>query len=191
MSVKKYAWLLLPWSLLVAVLWAQAPRVVAQTIDRTEGSPKIAQWVIDHTAANQQAEVLVVVSDRADLGQADRLTTKAARGRYVYETFFAHAQRTQRPIIAWLQQRGVEYRSFYSVNAIWVKADRETALVLAARSDVARLDGNPAIYNDVPQPTTQIGPPPARPTGVEQSLQYVNAPAVWSQGFTGQGIVVG
>jgi hypothetical protein len=59
----------------------------------------------------------------------------------------------------------VPYRSFYIVNAIWVKADRDTALALAARSDVARLDGNPAIYNDFAQPAryAPIGPLPARP----------------------------
>ena len=147
MSVKKFAWWLLPLSLLLAILLAQAPRSAAQTTDRAEANPKIARWVLDHTAANQQAEILVVLADRADVSEADRLTSKAAKGRYVYETLFAHAQQTQRPLIAWLQQRGVEYRSFYIVNAIWVKADRDTALALAARSDVARLDGNPLIYN--------------------------------------------
>ena len=92
------------------------------------------------------------MNDQADLTAADRLTTKAAKGRYVYETLYATAQRSQQSIVAWLQQRAVPYRSFYIVNAIWVKADRETALALAARSDVARLDGNPVIHNDFAQP---------------------------------------
>ena len=109
----------------------------------------------------------------------------------MYETLFAHAQRTQRPVVAWLQQRGVAYRSFYIVNAIWVKADRETALALAARSDVARLDGNPPIYNAFAQPEKSIGPQPARADSIEPGIQYVNAPQVWSLGYTGQGIVVG
>lgn len=189
--MKKLAWLLLPWALLVAVLWAQAPQGVARTIVRTEDSPKIARWVIDHTVANQQAEALVVLADRADLRQADRLTTKAAKGRYVYETLFAHAQRTQRPIIAWLQQHGIEYRSFYIVNAIWVKADRGTALALAARSDVARLDGNPPIDNGFTQPQKSLGPQPGRTESIEPGIQDTRAPQVWDLGFTGQGIVVG
>jgi serine protease AprX len=189
--MKKLVWLLLPWSLLLAVLLAQTPRGVAQTIDRTADNPKIDRWVIDHTVDQQQAEFLVVLADRADLSGADRLATKAAQGRYVYDTLFAHAQRTQRPIIAWLQQRGVEYRSFYIVNAIWVKADRETALALAARSDVARLDGNPAIYNDFAQPGGSIAAQPDRTENIEPGIQYVHAPQVWNLGFTGQGIVVG
>ncbi|HTP09218.1 MAG TPA: S8 family serine peptidase [Anaerolineae bacterium] len=189
--MKKLAWLLFPLTVLLAMVLSQTPRGVAQRIDRAEDNPKIDRWVIDRTADNQQAEFLVVLADRADLSGADRLTTKAAKGRYVYETLFTHAQVTQRPIIAWLQQHDVEYRSFYIVNAIWVKADRETALALAARSDVARLDGNPQIYNDLVQPEKSIGPQPERVASIEPGIQYVNAPQVWDLGFTGQGIVIG
>ncbi len=189
--MKKPVWLLLPVSLLLVVVLARAPRGVAQTLDRAADNPKIERWVIDHTADDQQAEFLVVLADRADLSEADHLTTKAAKGRYVYETLFAHAQHTQRPIVEWLQQRGVAYRSFYIVNAIWVKADRATALALAARSDVARLDGNPSIFNDVAQPEKSIGAQPERTASVESGIQYVHAPQVWSLGFTGQGIVIG
>lgn len=189
--MKKLPWLLLPLSLLLAVLLAQAPRGVAQETDRAGADPKIDRWIIDQTADDRQAEFLVVMADRADLRGADRLTTKSAKGRFVYDTLFAHAQRSQGPLIAWLEQRGVEYRSFYMVNAIWVKADRATALALAARSDVARLDGNPLIFNDVAQPETLIGPQPERAESIEPGIQYVHAPQVWSLGFTGQGIVVG
>jgi serine protease AprX len=192
--VKKVIWLLLPLSVLAAVLLAQTPRGVAQMptrLNRAEDNPKINRWVIDQTVGERQAEFLVVLADRADLRGVDRLTSKAAKGRYVYETLLAHAQRTQRPLTEWLQQRAVEYRSFYIVNVIWVKADREIALALAARSDVARLDGNPLIYNAVAQPERSIGPQPARAESIEPGIQYVNAPQVWDLGFTGQGIVIG
>jgi serine protease AprX len=163
----------------------------AQPAIDPSGSAKIDRWVIDHTNDGQVTEFLVIMTDQADLTAADRLTPQAAKGRYVYETLSATAQRSQRSISAWLQQHGVPYRSFYIVNAIWVKADRETALALASRSDVARLDGNPVIHHDFTPPATSIGLQPARPNGVEPGIQYVQAPAVWSQGFTGQGLVVG
>jgi subtilisin family serine protease len=191
LAMKKIAWLLLPLSVMLAVLLAQTPRGIAQEADRALNSPKIDRWIIDQTAGDQLVEFLIVLADRADLREVDRLTTKAAKGRYVYETLLAHAQRTQRPVIEWLQQRGVEYRSFYIVNAIWVKANRETALALAARSDVARLDGNPLIFNDVAQPAKSIGPQPERADSIEPGVQYVNAPQVWSLGFSGQGVVIG
>jgi len=185
------------WSLPLVVLFMLAvtsvSRSVAQPLVETPGIAKIDRWVIDHTNDGQSTEFLVILNDQADLTAADRLTTKAAKGRYVYETLYAAAQRSQQPIIAWLQQRVVPYRSFYIVNAIWVKADRDTALALAARSEVARLDGNPAIANDFAQPAryAPIGPWPARPDNIEPGIQYVNAPAVWSLGFTGQGVVIG
>jgi serine protease AprX len=152
---------------------------------------KIDRWVIDHTSNGQTAEFLVILNDHADLSTADRLTTKAAKSRYVYDTLYSTAQRSQKSIVTWLQQRGVSYRSFYIVNAIWVQADRETALALAARSDVKRLDGNPVIHNDLPEPAHPLGPQPAQPSGIEPGIQSVNAPAVWAQGFTGQGLVIG
>ncbi len=53
------------------------------------------------------------------------------------------SQATQGPILQWLRDRGIEYRSFYIVNAILVKGSREIAEELAARADVARVEGNP------------------------------------------------
>jgi serine protease AprX len=179
------------WVVLFMLVVTAVSRGVAQPLIDTAGAAKIDRWVLDHTNGGQVAEFLVIMNDQADLTSADRLTTKAAKGRYVYETLYATALRSQQSIVKWLQQRAVPYRSFYIVNAIWVKADRETALAVAARSDVARLDGNPAIANDFTQPATPIGPLPVRPDSVEPGIQYVNAPAVWSEGFTGQGIVVG
>jgi subtilisin family serine protease len=192
--MKKLIGFVLPWLVLWTVLLALAPRGAARAltqIDRAQDHPKIAQWVIAQTADNQPAEFLIVLADRADLSGAARLTLKADKGRFVHETLLAHAQQTQRPIIEWLEKRGVAYRPFYIVNAIWVKADRETALALAARSDVARLDGNPLIYNELAQPARSIGPQLQRAAGIEPGIQYVNAPQVWALGFTGQGLVIG
>src|SRR5437870_4228534 len=122
-----------------------------------KGSPvspatKIAPWVMEHTANGQQAEFFVVLADQADLSGAASLQTKAEKGRYVYNTLLNKAQTTQQPILQWLQGRGIEYQSFYIINTILVKATREVAEALAARPDVARLEGNPLIHNDLPRP---------------------------------------
>ena len=50
------------------------------------------------------------------------------------------------------RDRAIEHRSFYIVNAILVKGTRELAEALAARPEVARIEGNPQIHNDLPQP---------------------------------------
>ena len=69
--------------------------------------------------------------------------TKVEKGRFVYQTLQSKAQTTQDSILQWLRDRAIEHRSFYIVNAILVKGTRELAEALAARPEVARVEGNP------------------------------------------------
>ena len=89
-------------------------------------------------------------------------------------------------------QRGLEHRSFYLVNAVLVKGTREIAEALAARPDVARVEGNPRVHIDLPQPVSAAEAPsrPRIPETIEPGINYTHAPQVWELGFTGQGIVV-
>ena len=147
---------------------------------------------MEHTANGQQAEFFVVLADQANLSHADSLQTKAEKGRYVYNTLLNKSQTTQGPILQWLRERGLEHRSFYIVNAILVKGTREIAEALAARPDVARVEGNPLIHNNLPQPGPAAGAPPLqRPATIEPGINYTHAPQVWALGYTGQDIVVG
>ena len=130
----------------------------------SQGSPpeqaatatKIAPWVMEHTANGQQAEFFVVLADQADLSGAAALPTKNEKGRYVYDALWNKSQATQGPILQWLRERGIEHHSFYIVNAILVKGSREIAETLAARPDVARVEGNPQIQNSLPQPGPRL-----------------------------------
>ena len=116
---------------------------------------------MEHTANGQQAEFFVVLADQADLSAAANLQTKAEKGRFVFQTLFNKAQTTQGPILQWLRERGLEHRSFYIVNGILVKGTREVAEALAARPDVARVEGNPRIDNHLPQPDSFVDAPSA------------------------------
>jgi subtilisin family serine protease len=147
---------------------------------------------MEHTANGQQAEFFVVLADQADLSQAATFQTKAEKGRYVYNTLLNKSQATQGPILQWLRARGVESRSFFIVNAILVKGMREVADALAARPDVARVEGNPLIHNNLPQPESGIEASQylQRPETVETGITYTHAPLVWAEGFTGQTVVL-
>ena len=155
---------------------------------------KIAPWVIDHTANGQQAEFFVVLADQADLSGAADLHTKAEKGRYVHDALWNNSQASQRPILQWLRERGIEYRSFYIVNAILVKGSREIAEAVAERPEVARIEGNPHIRNALPQPSAIIEAPSQSgaqtPETIEPGIAYTHAPDVWALGFRGQGITV-
>lgn len=152
-------------------------------------SGKVAPWVTTHTAFGAEAEFLVVLTQQADLSGAAALTTKQAKGRFVYATLWRTAQVTQAPLLAWLQANAIPHRSYYLVNLIWVKGDASVVRALAARDDVARLDGNPQIDNSLHLADTLAAP--AAPDAIEPNLSYVNADDVWGLGYTGQGIVVG
>ena len=160
--------------------------------DQAATATKIAPWVIDHTANGQQAEFFVVLADQADLSGAATLPTKNEKGRYVRDALWNKSQATQGPILQWLDERGLEHRSFYTVNAILVKGSREIAEALASRPDVARVEGNPQIQNSLPQPGTSVEAPsqPQAPETIEPGISYTHAPDVWALGFTGQNIVV-
>jgi len=152
---------------------------------------KITSWVMEHTANGQQAEFFVVLADQADVSAAANLPTKAEKGRYVYDTLLSKAQSTQEPILQWLREHGVEHQSFYIINTILVKGNRELAETLAARPDVASIEGNPVIHNNLPQKGPVEGPVlPQRPATIEPGVQYIHAPQVWALGYTGQGIVI-
>jgi serine protease AprX len=153
---------------------------------------KIAPWVMEHTANGQQAEFFVVLADQANLSGAAALPTKNQKGRYVYDTLWNKSQTTQGPILQWLSERGLKHRSFYIVNAILVTGSREIAEALAARPDVARVEGNPHIQNALPQPGPAAEAPPylQRPETIEPGISYTHAPDVWALGFTGQNVVV-
>jgi serine protease AprX len=188
----------------VALIAAVASsRAVGQRVEvRSQGgafnpvsAQKIAPWVLEHTANGQQAEFFVVLADQADLSPAANLPTKTEKGRFVFQTLFEKAQSTQGPILQWLSERNIEHRSFYIVNAILVKGDRQIADALAARPDVARVEGNPRIKNNLPQPGPVEESPlqprgPAIPAAIEPGITYTHAPDVWALGYTGQGIVV-
>ena len=148
---------------------------------------KVEPWVLE-TAAQGATEFLVMLSEQADLSPAVRLASKAQRGQFVYQALTAAAERSQPPVIAALQKMGAEYRSYWIVNAIWVRGDREVMVALAARPDVAYLYANPEVKLDAPLEEAVAA---VLPEGIEWNISLVGAPEVWALGYTGQGAVVG
>jgi len=152
-------------------------------------SPALARALAD--APDGRAEMLVVLEEQADLSAARRIRGKEAKGRFVFESLTATAQRTQAPLLAELARRGVPHRSFWAVNLVRVEGDAALAGALAARGDVARLDPNPHLALERPLAGPLAPLAPSAPEAIEWNLSWVNAPQVWALGHTGQGAVVG
>jgi serine protease AprX len=183
---------------LITILWILALLAEYATCNlygsalasQRDGS-KISSWVMQKTENDQQTEFFVVLADQADLSPAQKLPGKKEKGRFVFEALLRKAQETQGPLIRWLQEHNLEFQSFYVVNMIKAKAGRATALALASRPDVARIEGNAAMRN-LPEPSPTSGALRANaPHGVEPGIASVRAPEVWTMGFTGQDVVIG
>lgn len=181
--------------LLVVLCLIAGTLASAQSNDNQTGSArsaalaKLAPWVLEHTQNGKQAEFLVVLADQADVSGASLLETKLEKGRFVYNTLWSKAQDTQKPLLSWLASGKIEHRSYYLVNMIWVRGNLDVALALAAREEVARIEGNPEIHNNV-EPPAAGDQSPRQPEAIELGINNTRAPEVWALGFTGQGVVV-
>ncbi len=134
------------------------------------------------------ADFIVMMKEQADVSGASQLQTKIEKGQYVFDKLVATAGRTQTDLRAYLDKQGVDYQSFYIVNAIWVKnGTLDLAQTLGSRTDVATLSTNHKYQLDKPinpQPST------AAPQGVEPNLSFINVDDVWAMGIKGAGMVV-
>ncbi len=146
--------------------------------------------MVTATEGTGTAEVLVVLTERADLDSLSPQVTKSARRRLVRDSLWDTALHSQRPLRQWLDDRGIPYRPFFIVNAILVSG-ADSALVdeLAARPDVARIAANPRVRQILPVPES----PPATESGeaIEWNVAQIRAPELWALGITGEGVVVG
>ena len=142
----------------------------------------VAQWSV----ADEPAEVLVTMKERADLGPARQIARKDERTAFVVQRLQHTAAASQAPLIGRLESQGVEFRPFWIANAILVRGDRRLVEELARRDDVARIDANPRTVVASPEVRESIGP-----RAVEWNVGRIGANQVWALGYDGTGIVVG
>jgi subtilisin family serine protease len=169
------------------MFFAQVIRPVRASVDWIA---KTDPELLAATAGRETAEFLVVLHEQADLSHAARLAGKAERGGYVYETRTAVAARSQVPLHAFLDARGATYRAYWVINMLWVRGDRALLQALAARNEVQHIYANRWQRAQLPTPIW-ADDDPRRPDVIEWNIDIVNAPDVWAQGFTGQGVVIG
>jgi serine protease AprX len=134
---------------------------------------------------------LVVLENQADLSGAYAIEDQDARGWYVYNALKDQAARTQSAIIDQLTAAGAPATSYWAANMVASEGDINLVKALAARPDVKAIESNEMVKGidavETPESTDEGDVVEAVETGVTQT----NAPALWTLGFKGQGIVVG
>ena len=148
--------------------------------------PPVLQFAAQ--AASGETDFLVVLTEQADLSGAAKLTTKLAKGTYVFQKLTEVATRTQSPVLRLLESQGIAHQSFWIANMIRVHGNMSVIQQMAQRDDVAHIYANPRVHFQ--EPTIEFAAPAAI-DAVEPGVSLIRAPQVWALGFTGQGVVVG
>jgi serine protease AprX len=152
---------------------------------------KIDPAVLQDTANGKSASFMVLMAGRPDLTAAYGMRDQDARGWYVFNTLRSHATQSQAGLRAWLEARGVAYKSFWIVNALAVTGDRALVESIAARADVREIEANRPFKAIDPIVPTEKATGDSSPQAIEWGVMNVKAPEVWAMGYRGQGIVVG
>ncbi len=109
-------------------------------------------------------------------------------GTRLVEALQQTATAGQNRLIAYLKQENISYRSFWIVNMISAELNAAQIETLSQHADVAFIHANPTVRADLPQPEPfEL----AVSRAVEASISLVGADQLWSQGITGQNIVIG
>ncbi len=155
---------------------------------------KISAEVKADIAGGKSTSVVIFLADQADVTAAYDIKDQDERGWFVYRTLNQHAEETQAGLRSFLLSKRAAFQSFWIANMIVAVADKKLVDELSYRPDVARIDSNrPARWIEDPEIADPSDSPrsPDTPAAAEWGVTRVNAPQVWGQGFTGQGIVIG
>ena len=176
-------------ALLLIMMILPAIAALPAAANATEIRPwaaKVHPVVLDG-AEEGAVEMIAFLDEQADLGEASGISGKSERGAWVARTLRSLAGRTQAPLIEMLEARGVEYRSLWIANMIWVRGDLETVEALALRPEVRRIDANPRVAVSLPEPE-QVAAPEG--SFVEWGIAKTGADQLWALGYRGQGVVI-
>jgi len=148
---------------------------------------KIDPRVLQDTGNGQTAHFLVYLNQQAHPGNAAAAARdRNQRGRIVFDALRNVAASTQPAVRAQLEALGLQYRAFWIANAFAVEGNRAAVEALAARPDVQAIESDEAFTVQLEQPTVQS---PEAVTTAGWDLTWINVPAVWALGDTGQNTV--
>lgn len=152
---------------------------------------KVDPTLAEALKSSTSVPLLIVLQAQADLRPAEKLRTKAEKGRYVYESLSNLAEQTQAPVHAVLRQSGAAYESFWAINALSSAGDAKLVAQLAQMPEVARIERNPVWHLQLVPGHLDEGSDDRSLTPVSWGLTQINADDAWALGHTGAGAVVG
>jgi subtilisin family serine protease len=131
--------------------------------------------------------IIVVLNEQADISAVDHIHGKEAKTMFVYQTLMSVANQSQGELKTFLADKQIRFRDFYIVNMLSLKANLTLIKEIATLQSVKYVieDSNFKVRNVEPDRTDK------GLRGIEWNVSYINAPQVWSLGYTGQNVVIG
>jgi serine protease AprX len=178
----------------IILVLAISPAMASGPVMTAQVAPEV--WA--DTTNGASGDFLVILRSQANLTAfADAPPAVGQRAEQVYRGLRQAADSTQPALIADLEARQVQFRAFWIVNLLAVHGDQALVAYLATRPEVEYIEPNRPykVSLETPEappthPAASVPQAAARLTP-EWNLVTVHAPDVWSQGFTGQGVVYG
>ena len=138
-------------------------------------------------AKSKSHAVVILLKEQADISLSATIKGKEFKTAYVFKKLVETAGKSQKEVISFLETKKITYRSFYIVNMISTNADLSLIEEIASLSTVkAVIEDGSFIMEDVVNDRIVH----ANRT-IEWNLNQINAPSVWTMGYTGQNMVVG
>lgn len=141
---------------------------------------------LDLLQADETVTVIVQLRQQAKLPPG-RNVGRAEQASRVLESLMVTAEKTQGPVKSFLEDQEskgkvVSYIPFWIFNGFSVIAAPDAIQELAAHPDVLSITADELDIVPAASPQALSNPQP--------NITLINAPALWSMGFTGQGVVV-
>lgn len=192
--MKRISFLIIP-TLIFSLLAAPAftvqagPASVTWRVQDTPGNkiPASLQTQLDALQADQTVTVIVQLRQQANLPPGKGLGRAGQLSR-VIEALTVTAEKTQGPVKRFLEEKKSvgavkkSFTSFWIFNGFSVTATPDAVQELALQPDVLSISADELDIVPASLPTSLSNPEP--------NISLANAPALWSMGYTGQGIVV-
>lgn len=172
----------------ISLVFLATPLVIGSSPSSNGSSFIIDSQVAEQLDRGQSADFWLVMSDEAELDPARAIPDWNLRGEYVVRQLKETAHRSQRNVLELLEREGVSHRSFWIVNAVYVRGG-DAGLVETLRSyrGLSRIARKRAY--EIPRPALEV--PLLGVSAIEWNIDRIGAPSAWSSfGARGEGIVV-
>lgn len=149
---------------------------------------KASKALLDQLTQSDQVDMLVTFHSQTKQPPHQTHQTHTQKLRAHVNRLKDEARQAQQEVITYLDSQDLTYRSFWVNNSLLVTVNQQQMATILSHEDTKQAHSNQPHQLYIP---ATAAPAPESINGIEWNVSMVNAPQVWSQGYTGQGIVLG